>query len=101
VGLPVEKNFNERQSSNYSNGRITKGGPAFYRRTRIAEALEERNTILESITDAFFAVDHNWIVPLEQYGRKDMGKSRNEVINKGISEKYINMPLISTAKKIQ
>ena len=56
------------------------------RKTEFAgkKALEERNTILESIDDAFFAVDKNWVVTywnkmaeLVLYRRKDEVLGRN------------------------
>jgi PAS domain S-box-containing protein len=51
--------------------------------------LEEKNNILESIGDAFFAVDKNWIVTYwNNMAEKAMGKSRSEVLNKNIWEVY-------------
>ncbi len=43
-------------------GELEKEAQLSVERAKIADALEERNTILESITDAFFAVDRNWTV---------------------------------------
>jgi len=52
-------------------------------------SLAERNTILESIGDAFFALDENWIVTYwNNMAEKAMGKSRSEVLNKNIWEIY-------------
>jgi PAS domain S-box-containing protein len=52
-------------------------------------SLAERNTILESIGDAFFALDENWIVTYwNNMAEKVMGKSRSEVLNKNIWEIY-------------
>lgn len=44
-------------------------------------ALTEKNTILESIDDSFFAVDRNWIVTYwNNRAEKMIGKSKSEVI---------------------
>ncbi len=52
-------------------------------------SLAERNTILESIGDAFFALDENWIITYwNNMAEKVMGKSRSEVLNKNIWEIY-------------
>jgi PAS domain S-box-containing protein len=52
-------------------------------------SLAERNTILESIGDAFFALDENWIVTYwNNMAERVMGKSRSEVLNKNIWEIY-------------
>ncbi|UAM97526.1 PAS domain S-box protein [Polaribacter litorisediminis] len=72
------------------NAYPTKGGvSAFFKnideRKRVAEellkAFEEKNNILESIGDAFFAVDKNWIIT---YWNKEteelMGKKREDVL---------------------
>jgi PAS domain S-box-containing protein len=46
-----------------------------------AEAMEERNTILESIGDAFFAVDKNWVVTYwNQTAEKVLYKSKKEML---------------------
>jgi len=46
------------------------------------EALEERNTILESIDDAFFAVDKNWVVTYwNNTAEEVLQQSREEVLN--------------------
>ena len=53
------------------------------------EALIERNTILESIGDAFFAVNKNWeITYWNKVAARVLGKSRNKVINKNILEVF-------------
>jgi PAS domain S-box-containing protein len=50
-------------------------------RGKNAAALEERNTILESITDAFFAVDNNWMITYwNNMAEKVLGKLRNETL---------------------
>ena len=44
--------------------------------------LRERNTILESIGDAFFAVDKNWVVTYWNHvAEKVLGKSRSTMVN--------------------
>jgi PAS domain S-box-containing protein len=49
----------------------------------IAESLKERNTILESIGDAFFAVDKNWIVTYwNKMAEIVLSKSKNEMVGK-------------------
>ena len=51
-------------------------------RVKVAEALEERNTILESITDAFFAVDANWIVLYwNSQAEKVLGVPKKKILN--------------------
>lgn len=47
----------------------------------VAKILEERNTILESIGDGFFAVDKNWVVTYWNYhAEKMLGKYKKEMI---------------------
>ena len=47
------------------------------------EALEERNIILESIGDAFFAVNKNWVVTYwNNMAEKVLGKSKKEMRNR-------------------
>lgn len=51
-------------------------------REKNAEALEERNTILESIGDAFFAVDKNWVVTYwNQMAEKVLFKTKKEMLS--------------------
>ena len=48
----------------------------------IATLLKDRNTILESIGDAFFAVDSNWIVTYWNHmAEKVLGKSKLTMVN--------------------
>ncbi|MDP9081757.1 MAG: PAS domain S-box protein [Bacteroidota bacterium] len=48
----------------------------------VTEILEDRNTILESIGDAFFAVDKNWIVTYwNNMAEKVLGKQKQEMLN--------------------
>jgi PAS domain S-box-containing protein len=49
---------------------------------RAKEVLEERNTILESIADAFFAVDKNWTVTYwNNSAEKVLHKTKEEVLH--------------------
>ncbi|WP_295335074.1 PAS domain S-box protein [Flavobacterium sp.] len=56
---------------------------------RLQKAYEEKNKILESIGDAFFAVDNNWIVT---YWNKEAehitGRRKEEMLNKNLWEVY-------------
>lgn len=48
-------------------------------------ALEERNTILESIDDAFFAVDNNWIITYwNTRAEKMLGKPKSQMLNNNL-----------------
>jgi len=52
-------------------------------------ALEERNTILESIDDAFFAVDKNWVVTYwNNMAEKVFSKPKSEIVNRSLLEEY-------------
>jgi PAS domain S-box-containing protein len=52
-------------------------------------ALEERNTILESIGDAFFAVDKNWTVTYWNHvAEKVLGRPKNEILDHNLWEVY-------------
>jgi len=55
------------------------------KRAMIANDLEERNTILESITDAFFAVDYTWTVLYwNNMAEKALSVSKNMVVNRNL-----------------
>ncbi len=61
------------------------------KKAEIAEtsALEERNTILESIGDGFFAVDNNWIVTYwNNMAEKMVGMPRASIIGRNFWEVY-------------
>ncbi|WP_428328054.1 PAS domain-containing protein [Mucilaginibacter sp.] len=61
------------------------------KKAEVAEihALEERNVILESIGDAFFAVDKNWIVTYwNKMAEKIMGKPKQQVLNRNLWTVY-------------
>jgi PAS domain S-box-containing protein len=53
------------------------------------KALSERNTILESIDDAFFAVDKNWVVTYWNHmAEKVLGRPKNEILDHNLWEVY-------------
>ena len=55
----------------------------------ITDSLEERNTILESIDDAFFAVDKNWIVTYwNKSAERVLSKKKAEVMNNNLWEVF-------------
>ena len=55
----------------------------------VKETLEEKNTILESIGDAFFAVDKNWTVTYwNNMAEKLIGKSKNDIISHSLWEAF-------------
>jgi PAS domain S-box-containing protein len=61
------------------------------KRTELAvqTALKEREDILESIGDAFFAVDHDWIVTYwNKEAEKVLGKKRDEILGKNLWDEY-------------
>ncbi|WP_425640064.1 PAS domain S-box protein [Algoriphagus yeomjeoni] len=76
-----------------SNGGISAYFKNVDGRREAAEALqrafEEKNNILESIGDAFFALDKNWIVT---YWNKEaelvLGRNREEMVGQNLWEKY-------------
>jgi PAS domain S-box-containing protein len=52
-------------------------------------ALEERNTILESIGDAFFAVDKNWVVTYwNRMAEKMLGMPKADIIGRNLWDVY-------------
>lgn len=54
-----------------------------------AKALEEKNAILESIGDAFFAVDKNWAVTYwNNMAEKILRKKRAEIVGKNLWDVY-------------
>lgn len=56
---------------------------------RLQKAYEERNTILESIGDAFFAVDNNWIVTYwNKRAETVFGKKKEEIIGQHFWTEY-------------
>jgi len=53
------------------------------------QALEERNTILESIDDAFFAVDKNWVVSYwNKMAEKVLLTPKNKILNHNLWEVF-------------
>ncbi len=58
----------------------------------LLKAFEEKNTILESIDDAFFAVDKNWIVTYwNKEAEKVLRRARHEIIGKNLLEIFEDM----------
>ena len=71
-------------------------------RKRNEDVLLERNTILESISDAFFATDKNWIVTYwNSTAEKISGKSKGEVIGNNLWEIYQDNSESVFYKKLQ
>lgn len=80
------------------NAYPSKGGVSVYfkninDRKQAAEQLkaayEERSRILESIGDAFFAVDHNWVVTYwNKEAEKLLGKNREDIVGKHLWTEY-------------
>lgn len=57
----------------------------------VTEILEDRNTILESIGDAFFAVDHNWTVTYwNNMAEKVLGKQKQEMLNQNLWDIFVD-----------
>lgn len=55
----------------------------------LQEAFDERNEILESIGDAFFAVDKNWVVTYWNYeAETNLGVSRQEMVGANLWDKF-------------
>jgi len=51
----------------------------------VTEILEDRNTILESIGDAFFAVDKSWTVTYwNNMAERVLGKAKHEMLNRNL-----------------
>src|SRR5690606_27756522 len=58
----------------------------------LVKSLEERNTILESIGDAFFAVDREWIVSYwNKEAEKVLGTKREDVVGKSLWDLYTDV----------
>ena len=57
----------------------------------VTEILEDRNTILESIGDAFFAVDKNWIVTYwNNMAEKVLGQPKQEMLNRNLWDVFVD-----------
>lgn len=55
----------------------------------LLNTLREKNTILESIGDAFFAVDYNWVVTYwNKQAEKILGRNRSEIEGKVLWDVY-------------
>ena len=80
----------------FFNGKCTRIYGSFQdiderKKAEIAEtrALEERNTILESIGDAFFAVDKDWVVTYWNHmAEKLLGMPKTNIIGRNLWEVY-------------
>ncbi|MDO3627621.1 PAS domain S-box protein [Mucilaginibacter sp. BT774] len=85
------RKYNERQIiQTMKMGELEKEAELSVERAKIADALEERNTILESITDAFFAVDHNWLVLYwNAMAEKELGVARHKVLNQHLWKVFV------------
>lgn len=60
-------------------------------RDKNAEAMEERNIILESIGDAFFAVDGNWVVTYwNQMAEKVLYRTKKEMLTNNLWSVFNN-----------
>ena len=81
---------NERQIvQTIKMGELEKEAQLSVERAKIADALEERNTILESITDAFFAVDNNWIVTYwNNMAEKELRVPKHKVLDQHLWEVF-------------
>lgn len=76
-----------------SNGGISSYFKNIDERRKAAEQLEraykEKNEILESISDAFFAVDKDWTVTYWNNRAETMlGRKKNEIVGKNLWEEY-------------
>jgi len=77
------KKYNEQHTlQTIELGELQQEARLSVERKKSAEALEERNIILESITDAFFAVDHHWVVTYwNSMAEKVLCTSRNDILH--------------------
>jgi PAS domain S-box-containing protein len=72
-------------------GELQKEAQLSIERRKHAEVMEERNTILESITAAFFAVDNNWLVTYwNNMAEKVLRTSKNETLDRNLWEVFAN-----------
>jgi PAS domain S-box-containing protein len=68
----------------------------------LTESLKEKNTILESIGDVFFALDKNWTITYwNNVAEKILGRPRDEVINKNFKDVYSYAINLYPLKKYQ
>jgi PAS domain S-box-containing protein len=84
------RKYNEKQIvQTVKIGELEKEAQLSVERAKIAEALEERNTILESITDAFFAVDRTWMVTYwNNMAEKELLVPKYKVLNHSLWEVF-------------
>jgi len=56
-------------------------------REKLAKSQKDMSSILESMTDCFFAIDNNWkFLYINHAGEKAFGRSRDELLNTKITE---------------
>ncbi|MGZ3964371.1 MAG: PAS domain S-box protein [Mucilaginibacter sp.] len=60
---------------------------------KLRASYNERNAILESIGDGFFAIDNNWVITYwNKMAETIMGKKREDLVGRDIREIYPNVP---------
>ena len=58
---------------------------------KLLNAFKEKNNILESIGDAFFAVDNNWVVTYWNHSAElVLGKKKEDVVGKSLWNEYVD-----------
>ena len=63
-----------------------------YAELEVVKAYEEKNVIIESIDDAFFTLDRNWVVTYwNNKAEKVLSKRREDVLNKNLWDVYPDM----------
>lgn len=68
----------------------------------VTEVLEEKNTILESIDDAFFAIDKNWTVNYwNNQAEQVFGKSKEETLNQNLLEVFSDKISLESYQKFR
>jgi PAS domain S-box-containing protein len=81
-------------------GELQKEAQLSIERKRSSDALEERNIILESITDAFIAVDNNWVVTYwNNTAERVLGRSKNETLGHNLWEIFTNLIDSNSSRK--
>jgi PAS domain S-box-containing protein len=98
------KRYNQlRISQTIQMDQLKKDAQLVIEKKQTEKALEERNTILESIGDAFFATDKNWVVTYwNNSAEKIFNIPRVEILGKSlwlIFEDPVNTPFYSTIRK--
>ncbi|MBI3220050.1 MAG: PAS domain S-box protein [Bacteroidetes bacterium] len=58
---------------------------------KVLITLNEKNTILESIGEAFFAVDQNWVVTYwNRVAEQDLDLKKNDILGKGLWQVFVD-----------